>query len=74
MKARTGFVLGVAVGYALATRARWQRPELLEEAATSLGSIEPSPADLETTESSRSKVQQLIGDGLRASSRMLRES
>ena len=73
MKGRTGFALGVAAGYALATRARWQRPEPVSEATTRARSTEPVEIPLESSAASRSKVQQLIGDGLRASSRLLRE-
>jgi hypothetical protein len=73
MRGRTGFALGVAVGYALGAKGGRQWYEQFKNLAAPPPVAAPAPPVLEEPVSPRSKVQQLIGDGLRASSKMLRE-
>ena len=74
MKARHGFVIGVALGYVLGAKGGRQWYEQFKNLAAPPLVAEPAPPVLEEPLSPRSKVQRLIGDGLRASSRMLREA
>ena len=72
MKGRTGFVLGVAVGYVLGARAGRARYEQLADAAGRVVATEPVQAALDATAEPRSRTQQLLADQLRAAGRRLR--
>jgi len=74
MKGRTGFVLGVAAGYMLGTKAGRRPTEQTKYSTPPVRSIEPARTMPEATTEPRSKVQQLVGNGLRATSKLLRET
>lgn len=74
MKGRTGFVLGVAVGYVLGARAGRSRYEQIMAATAKITEQEQVQAALEATAEPRSKAQRLVGNGLRGASRLLRDS
>jgi hypothetical protein len=74
MKGRTGFVLGVAVGYAIGIKGGRPLYGQVKDAASRVGSTEPAQNLRDATAEPRSRVQQLLGDGLRATSRLLRAS
>lgn len=74
MKGRTGFVIGVAVGYAIGARGGRSLYDEVRNAASRVGSMEPAPTLPDTTAEPRSRMQQLLGDGLRATSKLLRAS
>ena len=72
MKGRTGFVLGVAVGYVLGARAGRDRYEQIKTATAKLAEQEQVQVALEATAEPRSTAQRLMGKSLRAASRGLR--
>jgi len=74
MKGRTGFVLGVAVGYAIGVKGGSPLYSQVKDAASRVGSTEPAQVLGDTTAEPRSKVKQVLGDGLRATSKLLRAS
>lgn len=74
MKGRTGFVLGIAVGYALGAKGGRPLYDQVKNAASRVDSTEPARTLPDTTAEPRSRMQQLLGDGLRATSRLLRAS
>ena len=72
MKGRTGFILGVGVGYVLGARAGRPRYDQIKTATSKIAETEPVQTALEATAEPRSKAQVLLGKGLRAASRGLR--
>jgi hypothetical protein len=67
--------MGIAVGYALGAKGGRQWYEEFKNAAARDAAPEPAPPVSDVTAvDARSRMQQLIGNGLRASSRMLRDS
>ena len=67
-------MIGVAAGYVLGARAGRERYDQLRSATTRIAEQEPVQAALEATSEPRSKVQQVLGRGLRATSNLLRDS
>jgi len=74
MKGRTGFIIGVGVGYVLGAKAGRDRYEQLKTASAKFAEQEQIQTALEVTAEPRSKAQDLFGKSLRAASSALRSS
>ena len=74
MKGRTGFIIGVGIGYVLGARAGRERYEQLKTATAKLAEQEQVQVALEATAAPRSKAQELFAKGLRSASSALKKS
>ncbi|NND03831.1 MAG: hypothetical protein HKN91_13695 [Acidimicrobiia bacterium] len=72
MKGRTGFIVGVGVGYVLGARAGRDRYEQLKTATSKIAEQEQVQVALEATAEPRSKAQELFAKGLRSASSALK--
>ena len=72
MKGRTGFIIGVGVGYVLGARAGRERYDQLKTATAKLADQDQVQVALEATAEPRSKAQELFAKGLRSASSALR--
>ena len=74
MKGRTGFIIGVGVGYVLGTKAGRDRYEQLKAATAKIAEQEQVQVALEATAEPRSRAQKLFAKGLRSASSALKNS
>ncbi len=74
MKGRTGFIIGVGVGYLLGARAGRERYDQIKTATAKITEQEQVQVALEATAEPRSRAQELFAKGLRSASTALRNA